>query len=64
MQTEIHIFFQRRHTDSQQAHEKDVQHCYLLEKWKLKLRGITSCQSEWPLSKSLLFTIAKTRKQP
>ena len=31
-------FLQRRHTDDEQTHEKNMQHCSLLEKYKSKLQ--------------------------
>ena len=45
-------FFQRRHPDSQQIHEKMPNISKLLKKNKSKLQqGITSHWSEWPSSK-------------
>ena len=50
---------QRRHTVGQQAYEKMLQHCCLLEKCKPKLqRGITSHQIQWPSLKDLQITNA------
>ena len=51
-------FLQRRYTDGQQAHEKNAQHPWLLEKGKSKPQDTTSHHSEWPSLRSPQITNA------